>query len=65
MKKQIRKFWGIAGYYHQFVPGFSTITALLMHLVKGSSPKKVDSSEACEKGFQKVKELLCKEPVQS
>jgi hypothetical protein len=34
--KDIRSFLGLAGYYRKFIPGFSSITSLLLQLTEKS-----------------------------
>ncbi|GFS49092.1 hypothetical protein TNCV_2409691 [Trichonephila clavipes] len=36
-KTQVRAFWGIEGYYRQFIPMFSSLAAPLTELLKGKS----------------------------
>ncbi|CAM5084938.1 unnamed protein product [Natator depressus] len=61
-KKQVHRFLGLAGYYHHFIPGFSSIAALLSDLLKNESPKRIQWTRACEEVFQTLKAQLCQEP---
>ena len=62
-KKSLMRFLGIAGYYRKFCKNFSEdvrSAPLTEPLKKGM---KYHCSEACQKSFDKVKNLLCLEPV--
>ena len=60
-KKSLMRFLGMAGYYRKFCKNFSEVTAPLTELLKKGV--KYHWSEACQKSFDKVKDLLCLEPV--
>ena len=62
-KKSLMRFLGMAGYYRKFCKKFSEITAPLTELLKKGV--KHHWSEACHKSFDKVKNLLCLEPIVS
>ena len=62
-KRDVRAFLGLAGYYHHFVPHFSTVAEPLTELTKGRNPDKVRWTEDCEAAFGKLKELLVTPPV--
>ena len=55
------RFLGIAGYYRRFCKKISEVTAPLTELLKKSV--KYHGPETCPKSFDKVKNLLCLEPV--
>ena len=55
------RFLGMAGYYRKFCKKFSEVTAPLTELLKKNV--KYHWSETCKKSFDKVKNLLCLEPV--
>ncbi|XP_069143419.1 uncharacterized mitochondrial protein AtMg00860-like [Solanum lycopersicum] len=57
----IRSFLGLAGPYRRFIDGFSSISSPFISL----SQKKVkfEWSEACEKGFQDLKDKLTSAPL--
>ena len=59
-KKSLMRFLGMAGYYRKFCKNFSEFTAPLTELLKKGV--KYHWSEACQKSFDKVKNLLCLEP---
>ena len=54
------RFLGMARYYRKFCKNFSEVTAPLTELKKNV---KYHWSETCQKSFDKVKNLLCLEPV--
>jgi hypothetical protein len=53
---EVRSFMGLAGYYRQFVKGFSKIANPIMELQKKN--KKFVWTNKCEEAFQRIKELL-------
>ena len=57
----IRSFLGLAGYYHRFVEGFSSIAAPLTWLTQNKV--KFQWSDSCEKSFQVMKTRLTSAPV--
>ncbi|WMV54972.1 hypothetical protein MTR67_048357 [Solanum verrucosum] len=52
----IRSFLGLAGYYKRFVEGFSSVASPLTAFTQKKA--KFIWSEACEKGFQELKDRL-------
>ena len=59
--KDIRSFLGLAGYYHKFIPGFSSIAAPLLQLTQKASS--FIWKNACKQAFQRLKQLLCSAPI--
>ena len=57
----ICSFLRLAGYYHRFVEGFSSIAAPLTALTKKKA--KFEWAETCEKSFQELKDRLTSAPV--
>ncbi len=53
----------LAGYYRKFIPDFATVAVPLTDLTKKSAADKVVWTPECERAFQTLKELLCREPV--
>ena len=53
---EVRSFIGLAGYYHRFVKGFSSVASQLTNLTNQSVP--FVWSDKCEESFQKLKTLL-------
>jgi hypothetical protein len=62
-KKQVRAFLGLAGYYRQFIPNFSTIAKPLTDATKKHCPNNIEWDTEKEESFQKLKDVLCQEPV--
>lgn len=60
--RDVRRFIGMAGWYQRLIPNYSDITAPLTDLIS-SQKKKINWSEKCESAFNKIKNLLCSEPV--
>ena len=58
---EIQSFLGLAGYYSQFVEGFSRLAAPLMRLTRLGV--RFDWTDACEEAFQLLKERLTTSPV--
>nr|XP_018630035.1 uncharacterized protein LOC104107271 [Nicotiana tomentosiformis] len=58
---EICSFLGLAGYYHHFVEGFSSVASLLTKLTQKNV--KFQRSEACEKSFQELKNMLTTAPI--
>ena len=62
-KKQIRSFWGLAGYYRRFIKNFSDLAAPLTNLTKKREPQKVKWTQECDQEFKQLKDVLCQKPV--
>ena len=58
---QIRSFIGLAGFYRQFIKGFSSIAQPLTALLKKDTP--FTWSEQQETAFASLKQALCNAPV--
>ena len=58
---EVHSFLGLAGYYRRFVKGFSMTTAPMTRLLQKNV--KVEWSEKCQIGFDKLKAFLTKAPV--
>ncbi|GJW73624.1 putative reverse transcriptase domain-containing protein, partial [Tanacetum coccineum] len=58
---KIRQFLGLAGYYRQFIEGFSKIARPMMKLTQKSV--KFDWGEKEEAAFQLLKQKLCSVPI--
>lgn len=59
MKKQVRAFLGLMGYYRKFIPDYAAIAAPLSDLTRKSAPNNVCWNEKCEQAFNQLKKLLC------
>lgn len=63
-KTDVRAFLGLAGYYRQYIPMFSSIAAPLTETLKGTGRKgKGNWNEANEDAFRLLKEKLSSKPV--
>ncbi|GFV23956.1 retrovirus-related Pol polyprotein from transposon 297 [Trichonephila clavipes] len=63
-KTQVRAFLGIAGYYRQYIPMFSSLAAPLTELLKGKSKKGyINWTSECQESFVQLKEKLSTNPV--
>jgi hypothetical protein len=58
---EVRSFMGLAGYYRQFVEGFSKIAGPITELQKKN--KKFVWTEKCAEAFRRLKELLTTTPI--
>ena len=58
LKKQVRSFMGLAGYYRDFIPNFAAIAAILSNLTRKGQPSKVEWGDTHEKAYQTIKILL-------
>ena len=63
VKKDVRSFLGLVGYYRRFIPQFSAIAAPLTDLTRKGLPDKVEWTEECQVSFQHLKETLIGDPV--
>ena len=63
VKKDVRAFLGLTGYYRKFIPQYASTAAPLSDLTRKSEPDKVAWTPSCEIAFQKLKEQLCSAPV--
>ena len=58
---EIRSFLGLAGYYHKFIEGFSSIAKPMTQLLK--KDKKFEWTQKCEDSFQELKKRLTTAPI--
>ncbi len=63
MKRELRRFLGMAGYYSAFCRNFSDVVLPLTNLLRSS--QKFLWSDECQQAFKSVKALLCSAPVLS
>ena len=59
--EQLRRFLGMAGYYREYIEGYSCIVSPLVQLTKKGEP--FAWSILCSQAFEKVKGLLVKAPI--
>ena len=60
-RRDVMQFLGLVTYYSRFVPNASTLTAPLRQLLSKNHPFKW--SDACEKAFLKLKEIIASDHV--
>jgi ribonuclease HI len=58
---EFRSFMGLVGYYKRFITGFSKIADPITSLQR--KEKKFQWTKECEKGFQRLKQLLTNAPI--
>ena len=63
MKKELRIFLRLSGYYRKFIPSYSAVAAPLTDLTRKNRYKKVEWSDQCEVMFRTLKEAMCSQPV--
>ena len=63
VKKDVRAFLGLVGYYRRFVPQFADVAAPLTDLTKKNMPDNVQWTSDCEEAFQELKSALLQRPV--
>jgi hypothetical protein len=63
MKKQVRTFLGMTGYYRKFIPDYATTAAPLTDLIRKNCPNRVEWTPLCEVAFAQLKAHLCSSPV--
>ena len=62
-KKEVRSFLGLTGYYRRFMPDYAANAVPLTELTRKSAPNKVQWNNTCQDAFEKLKKLLCSQPV--
>jgi len=62
-KTQVRSFIGLAGYYREYIPHYSTIASPLTDLTKKGEPKEVRWQEPQEKAYTSLKTMLTSAPI--
>lgn len=62
-KTQVHAFLGLVGYYHCFIPSFSSIASPLTDLTKKGQPKKLKWTAEAEAALQILKGALSPSPV--
>ena len=63
-KRQMKSFFGLAGFYRRFIPSFSSIASPLTDLTKKDRPNSIkDWQDKDEKAFQTLKTRLTSSPI--
>ena len=62
-KKDVRTFLGITGYYHRFIPNYSSLATPLTDLTRKSAPNRVVWDAGCTQAYESLKKLLCEDPI--
>ncbi|GFR87729.1 zinc finger protein [Elysia marginata] len=62
-KKEVRAFLGLVGYYKEFVPIFTAISAPLLDLVREGQPNTVNWTDSQEKAYNFLKFAVTSKPV--
>ena len=63
VKRDIRAFLGLTGYYRRFIEGYAQMTAHLSDRTKKEYPNTVQWTPELEKDFQELKDKLATQPV--
>ncbi|XP_078248129.1 uncharacterized protein LOC144588704 [Pogona vitticeps] len=63
IKKKVKSFLGLVGYYRKFIPRFSEIAAPLTDLTRKKTDDRIPWTSDCEEAFQRLKEALINYPV--
>ena len=63
VKKQVRAFLGLTGYYRRLIPDFASIASPLSDLTRKSAQEKVVWAAQCDKAFTELKQRLCSKPI--
>ena len=58
-KKDVRSFLGLVSYCRRYIPNFSAISSPLSDLTKNRWPDIIEWTDACQKAFTTLKQLLC------
>lgn len=59
--KQVQSFLGLTGYFRKYIRSYATIARPLSDLLRASTPFKFEHEQKA--AFQKLKDILCNEPV--
>ena len=62
-KKEVRSILGLLNYYRRFVKNFSSLAQPLIDLTKKTSPNKIEWTQECQIGLDRLKEALISEPI--
>ena len=62
-KKLMRSFLGLLGFYRQYIPNFSDISACLTDTTKNGMPNSIKWNDNLDKAFNTLKNFMTKEPI--
>jgi len=63
IKKQLRSFLALVGFYRAYVPNFAVIAVPLTDLTKKGSPNVLQWSDVHERAFSTLKRCVCNPPL--
>ena len=63
IKKEVRAFLGLTGYYRKFIPNYASTATPLTDLTRKTEPNRVNWTADYEVAFTKLKQMLCTAPV--
>ena len=63
VKRDVRAFLGLTGYYRKFVPNYAAIAKPLTDLTKKCTPNKIIWNDECQIAFESLKRHLTSRPV--
>ena len=63
MKKDVRSFLGLTGYYQMFIKDYATIAIPLTDLLKKSLPDRVRWNEETDRAFEQLKQVIVDKQV--
>ena len=58
IKKPVKSFLGLVGYYQRFIPGFATLASPLNDLTRKALPDRITWSVVAEKAFDDLRRAL-------
>lgn len=62
-KKEVRSFLGLTGYYRDFVPNYSEVSAPLTDLTRKRAPNKLAWETCHQEAFDKLRHFLSAQPI--
>lgn len=62
-KRELRSFFGLCNYYHDYVLGYATLVLPLTDLTGRRVPQQIPWSDAAQKAFEGIKEQLTSAPT--
>jgi len=62
-EKQLRSFFGLVGYYRQFIPNFAAVSVPLSDLTKRNEPNHSQWGDARDRAFKMLKSYIANPPI--